>query len=139
MSHRRCVTPSGRVESLPLTLTLYQLPRSFFGRVHTWHTRVLCALCLTCLEKDLRQFMQATRRHSTTLVAMYHPSVFGGSPLSSRHVVLRDQQQLFARARRDILFTANTGLREQEREQSTRKDGAIETQHVCTIAVKTPR
>merc|ERR1712136_116278 len=60
--------------------------------------------------------MKATRKHATTLVAMCHPSVFGGSPLSSRHVVLRDQQQLFARARRDSLFTANTGLREQERE-----------------------
>ena len=45
--------------------------------------------------------MKATRKHATTLVATYHPSVFGGSPLSSRHVVLRDQQQLFARARRD--------------------------------------
>ena len=138
MSHRRCVTPSGRVKSQPLTLTLYQLPRSFFGRVHTWHTRVLCALCLTCLEKDLRQFMKLTRKHAPTLVAMYIKafSVAARSPVAMSCCETSNSSS----QERDVTFSSPStqDCANKNESRGTRKDGAIETQHVC-IAVKTPR
>ena len=129
-------------KSLPLTLTLTNSCTAS-SAVCTPGTLVYSVLSASSVwKRTLKTVHEGGTQARNHAGGHYHPSDFGGRPLSSRQVALRDQQRHFARARHDILFTANTWFREQEREQRQavpRKDGATETEHVCTIATRTPR
>ena len=130
-----------REKSLPLTLTLTNYCTAS-SAVCTPGTRVCSMLSASSVwKRDLRQFMQATRKHATSLVAITIQaiSVPARSPvaMSPRETSNRTSHE----REKTFLFTANTRMRKQEEQRQvvSRKDGATETQHVRTIATRTPR